>query len=320
MSKLQIRGVGHYTPNTCISNDDLSKIMDTSDEWITQRTGIKTRYVSSDDDTSVLAFEAAKKALANANIKKEEIDLIICATITPDDFTPSVACKLLKYFGIDNIMALDINAACSGFVYALNVASSLLEANNQKYALVVGCEKLSKLMDYTDRSTSILFGDGAGACVISSEGFDTKFYCKAKGDTNNVLYANGITGNKPLNNSLCTNYYLKMNGQEVYRFALEALDDAIKNILDKNNMTMDDIDFIIPHQANIRIIESVRKKLSIPSEKLLINLDKYGNTSAASIPLSLSEAYEQKKIKKGDNVLLVGFGAGLTWASTIIKI
>ncbi|MBE6136870.1 MAG: ketoacyl-ACP synthase III [Erysipelotrichaceae bacterium] len=319
MSKLNIRGIGHYIPDTLISNDELSRIMDTSDEWITKRTGIKTRYVSSNDDTSILAFEAAKRALEDANITIEEIDLVICATITPDDFTPSVACKLLKYFKTDKIMALDINAACSGFVYALNVASSLLEANGFKYALVVGAEKLSKLLDYNDRSTAILFGDGAGACVVSADENNAYFYCKAKGDTNDVLYASGVKGSKPLNNSCCEDYYLKMNGREVYRFAVDALDDAITSILNKSQMTIEDIDYIVPHQANIRIIDQVAKQMNIPYEKVLTNLNKFGNTSAASIPLLLSEAYNENKIKKGDNVLLAGFGAGLTWASAIIK-
>lgn len=319
MNKFCIKGFGHYIPKNCISNDDLSMIMETSDEWITKRTGIKTRYYSFNEDTTTIAFKAAVNALNDAKVDIKEIDLIICATITPDDFTPSVACKLLKCFNINNIMAFDINAACSGFVYALNVASSLLTANNFKNALVIGAEKLSKLLDFQDRSTSILFGDGAGACVVSSGNNNAYFYCKAKADINNVLYASGIKNNKDLINSVCTDYYLKMNGKEVYRFAVDALEDAIKNILSISNMGISDINCIIPHQANIRIIEQVIKKMNIEN-KVFVNLNKYGNTSAASIPILLSEAYNENKIKKGDNVLLVGFGAGLTWASSIIKI
>ncbi len=317
--KLDLIGFGYSVADRCVTNDDLSKIMDTSDEWISQRTGIKERRISS-VNTSKLALDAAKKAIISSNINPSDIDLVICATITPDNFTPSVACMLLEELGIKRAMAFDVNAACSGFIYALNTAASLVETNSYKYALVVGAEVLSKITDFTDRSTSILFGDGAGAVVISAKKNDAKFICHAKTDVENVLYASSINmSNSLFENSTCQDHYLKMNGQEVYKFAITSCEEIIKEILDKANMTIDDINLVIPHQANARIIASFAKKLGIPSEKLYINLDKYGNTSAASVAIALAEAHEKNKIKKGDNLLLVGFGAGLTWAATIIK-
>lgn len=316
--KLDIVGLGYALADKVVSNNDLSEIMDTSDEWISQRTGIGERRYSS-VNTSLLALNAAKAAIKNAGIDVSEIDLVICATITPDRITPSVSCMILNDLGIKEAMAFDVNAACSGYIYALNTAAALLEANNFKYALVIGAEVLSKIVDFTDRSTAILFGDGAGAAVIKAQNNNASFICHAKTDVNNVLYANGITMNDLYKNSTMADYYLKMNGQEVYKFAITSCENIITEILEKANLTIDDISLVIPHQANARIIASFAKKLKIEDNKIYINLDKYGNTSAASVAIALAEAHEKGLIKKGDKLLLVGFGAGLTWAATIIE-
>lgn len=317
--KVRFKGFGYFVADKVVTNDDLSTVMDTSDEWISQRTGIKERRYSS-YNTAYLAINAAKKAIIDSNVNPNDIDLVICATITPDNFTPSLSASILDALGIKKAMAFDINAACSGFIYALNTAASLLEANGYKNALIIGAEVLSKLIDYTDRSTAILFGDGAGAVVIDNNGDEATFICHAKTDIDNVLYAKGISINNNLyENSTCNDYYLKMDGKEVYKFAVSSCEEIIKEILDKNNMTIDDINMVIPHQANQRIIASFSKKLNIPNEKIYMNLEHYGNTSAASVALALAEAKEKNIIKKGDNLLLVGFGAGLTWAATIIK-
>ena len=217
-------------------------------------------------------------------------------------------------------MAFDINAACSGFIYALNVASSIVTSNNYKNALVIGVEKLSNIIDFSDRSTAILFGDGAAACIIKNTNNNAYFSCFSKTDVENVLYAKGITHNELLKNSTFTDYYLKMNGQEIYKFAISASILAMNDVLAKANLDINDISLIIPHQANIRIIDSIAKKLNLDHNKFYINVDKYGNTSAASVPIALDEAYEKKLIKKGDKVLLVGFGAGLTYAAAIFEV
>lgn len=316
--KLDLLGFGYSLPEKVITNDMLSEVMDTSDEWISKRTGIKERRYS-DINTSSLALDACQKAIEDSGINKEDIGLLICATITPDCITPSVASSILNDLGLDGIMAFDLNAACSGFIYALNTASSLLEAQGIKYALVVGCEVLSKIIDYTDRSTAILFGDGAGAVVIGAKNNDASFICHSKSDINNVLYAPSINLNTTFKNSYVDNHFLHMNGTEVYKFAITSCEDIIREILKKNNLTINDISYVIPHQANYRIINSFASKLGIDMDKIYINLDKYGNTSAASIAIALAEAKEKKLIKKGDKLLLVGFGAGLTWGATIIE-
>lgn len=320
MSKIQILGMGNYIPSTVISNDDLSSVMDTSDEWIKTRTGISTRHYSLDLNTSDMAIKASTIAIEKAGIDASEIDLVIVSTITADDITPSVACKILDPLGIKDVMAFDINAACSGFIFALNTASALLEANNFKCALVIGAEKLSKILDYTDRSTAILFGDGASACIIKNTGGNAYFSCFSKTDVNNVLYAKGIEANILFKNSKMENFYLTMNGQEVYKFAISASIDAINDVIKKANMSLEDIKLIIPHQANIRIIDSIQRRLKLDKDKFYTNVDKYGNTSAASVPLALCEVINKKLVNKGDKVLLVGFGSGLTYAASIIEI
>lgn len=320
MYNTKILSCGHYIPAARVTNKDLEKVMNTTDEWIVSRTGIEARHYSLDEDTSSMAYKAAAMAIENANIDLSELACVICATISPDDFMPSVACKVIKQFGVGNVMAFDINAACSGFIYALNVASSILQSSDKKYALVIGCERLSNLLDYEDRSTSILFGDGAGACILEKTEGQSYFYCMAKPDITNSLYATGLKSHGLFQNSFCDSHYIKMNGQEVYRFAVTAFEDAIVEVLKQANLELDNINYIVPHQANIRIIQSVVRKMKINQEKIVLNLQEYGNTSAASIAIALSEGIAKKKMKKGDKIMLVGFGGGLTWASTIIEL
>ena len=313
---MRILGYGKALANRVVSNDDLSKLVDTNDEWIFQRTGIKNRRIS-DVNTSELASLAAKNAIDDAGINKEEIDLIICATMTPDNYTPSVACLVQKELGIENATAFDVNGACTGFIYALKVAHGLLNVGHKK-VLVIGSETMSKLIDFTDRNTCILFGDGAGAVVLE-KGNDPYFYTKSKGDFE-VLYAKGTSLNTNLDVKEVTGDFLYMNGKEVFKFAIKAMEEAILKVMEESNLSIDDIDMIIPHQANQRIISNVSKRMGISEDKFFVNLKDYGNTSAASIAIALCEAKQQNKIKKSDKVVLVGFGAGLTWGSTLIEV
>ena len=320
MSGIKLVGFGHYVPETTIYNDDFTNIIDTSDEWISSRTGIKERRVAINESTTELAYKAAKMALEDSKIDPNEIGIVITATMSPDSFTPSTSCKLLTKLGIKQAMAFDISAACSGFVYALNIASSLLQSNNKKYAIVIGAECLSELIDYSDRTTCVLFGDGAGAVVVEKTEDAGFFYAMAKTDKENILYANALRANDIYLDGELKDYHLRMDGKKVYLFALDAVNDAISNVLELSGLKASDIDLFIPHQANERIIMSICKHFDLDFNKFYINLNKYGNTSAASIAIALSEAYHNDKLKKGQRILLVGFGAGLTWASTIIKV
>lgn len=313
---MKILGYGKALPNKVVSNDDLSKIVDTNDEWIMQRTGIKNRRIS-DVNTSELASKAALNAIHDSNISKEDIDLIVCATMTPDNYTPSVACLVQKELGLENATAFDINGACTGFIYALKVAYGLLHVGHKK-ALVIGSETMSKLIDFTDRNTCILFGDGAGALVVE-KGNETYFYTKSKGDFD-VLYAKGTTLNTNLDVKEITGGFLYMNGKEVFKFAIKAMEEAILKVLEQSKVSIDDISMIIPHQANQRIISNVSKRMGISEDKFFVNLKDYGNTSAASVAIALCEAKQQNKIKNNDKIILVGFGAGLTWGSILIEV
>lgn len=313
---MKILGYGKSLPNKIVSNDDLSKLVETSDEWIIQRTGIRNRRIS-DVNTSVLASQAALEAINDAQIDKDDIDLIICATMTADNATPSVACLVQKELGLENATAFDINGACTGFIYALKVVEGLLKLNHKK-ALVIGSEVMSKVIDFTDRNTCILFGDGAGAVVVE-KGEDAYFFTKSKGNFD-VLYAEGTSLNIDLDVKEITGGFLYMDGREVFKFAIRAMEEAILKVLEEANLTIDDIDMIIPHQANQRIISNVAKRMKIDESKFFMNLEEYGNTSAASVAIALTEAKKQNVIKEKDKVILVGFGAGLTWGSTLIEI
>ena len=292
---MKILGFGKAVPKKVVTNDDLSKFVETSDEWIFQRTGIRERRIS-DENTSELAYISAVEAIKNSNIDKNEIDLIVCATMTPDNYTPSVACMVQEKLGLgENVTAFDVNAACTGFVFALKVVASMLNTYHKK-ALVIGCETLSKIIDFGDRNTCVLFGDGAGAIVVEKDGKNEEFYACSLGNDKDLV-AENVEMNFEMKNKVLKSGFLKMT-----------------------NLKMEDIKLIIPHQANQRIISNVAKKLNVDNDKFFVNLEKYGNTSAASIPMAFCEAFESKKITKGDKVILVGFGGGLTWGSTIIEI
>lgn len=322
MEGIIIKGIGAYTPSKIVTNDDLSKIVETSDEWIRSRTGIKERRISQGEDTSYMGIKASEKAIELANLQREDIDLIVFSTCTPDMFIPSSACIVQKEMGLKNAVAFDLNAACSGFVYGIDVARSLMKTNNYKNALVIGSENLSKVINWEDRKTCVLFADGAAAVVLSkseSEGIIDSI-CKSYGDNGEFLSIGGREIKNPFMDKSISKYqYLDMDGSEIFKFATSSVISSIKDILQKNNMTIDDIDYIVPHQANVRIIEYVAKKLKTSMDKFYMNIDTYGNTSSASIPLALNEMYNKGILQKDQNLLLVGFGGGLTYGSCLIK-
>lgn len=303
-----IIGIGRFIPEKVITNFDLEKMMDTSDEWIRTRTGIEERRIAGDDiETSDMSFYAAKRAIEDAGIKAEDIDLILTATVTPDQSFPSVSCMLEERLGAKHCAAMDISAACSGFIYGMVTAKQFIESGVYKYVLVVGAEKLSKIVNWDDRNTAVLFGDGAGAVVMGpvSEG---------KGILSFELGSDGSGGKH-----LYEDKSLYMNGREVFKFAVRQMGDSAVHVIEKAGLSKADVDFLIPHQANIRIMESARQRLDLPVEKMSNTVAKYGNTSAASIPISLVEEVEAGKIKDGDIVVMVGFGGGLTWGALLMK-
>jgi len=306
--KAGIIGIGRYAPERTITNLDLEKMMDTSDEWIRTRTGIEERRIAPDDmDTSDLGVLAAKEAIEDAGITPEEIDMILVATVTPDQPFPSVACMLQEQLGAKNAAAMDISAACAGFMYGMITAKQFIESGSYKHILVVGVEKLSKILNWEDRTTAVLFGDGAGAVVMGPVSED-------KGILSFELGADG-TGGK----HLYQDEYVIMNGREVFKFAVRQMGESSVNVLEKAGLSKDDVDFLIPHQANIRIMEAARQRLELPEEKMSKTVHKYGNTSAASIPISLYEEVKAGKIKDRDLIVMVGFGGGLTWGAIALR-
>ncbi len=322
---VKILGTGKYVPERVLTNEDLEKMVDTNDEWITTRTGIKERRIAAEDQASSdLAYEASLKALDAAGITAEEIDLIIVATITPDMFFPSTACILQDKLGAKKAAAFDLSAACSGFIYGLANAVNFIASGIYKYALVVGSECLSKITDYTDRNTCILFGDGAGAVVLGpgeeGKGF-LSFELGADGSGGELLKLKGGGSRHPSSQETIDQkmHYIDMNGREVFKFAVKVMNSAAEEALKKAGLDKSDVDLLVPHQANIRIIQSSLNRLQLSEDKCIINLDKYGNVSAASIPIALAEAVEQNKINDGDVVVLVGFGGGLTWGASVLK-
>lgn len=311
MVGIKIVATGRCLPEKVVTNDDLSKIVDTSDEWITTRTGIKERYHCVDEKNWQLAAGAAKKAMESKNITPEQIGVLVVATFTPDYATPSVACILQRELGLPTTTpAFDINAACSGFLYGLRVAGSLLADSDKPYALVIGSEQISTRLDMTDRGTCVLFGDGAGAAVIELQ--KDKEFIGVWGNEGNVESL-GCPG------QAFEKQHVYMDGQTVFKFAVRRMTEISKEVLAKANMTIDDLDHIVCHQANERIVSSVRKQLGAPEEKVYMNMARYGNTSAACIPIALDEMNEKQLIKPGDKMLLVGFGAGFTWGSMILE-
>ncbi|MGE6260208.1 beta-ketoacyl-ACP synthase III [Heyndrickxia sporothermodurans] len=305
-----IIGLGKYSPEKVLTNFDLEKMMDTSDEWIRTRTGIEERRIAEKDmDTSDMAYAAACQAIKDAQISPEEIDLILVATVTPDQPFPSVACMLQDRIGAKKAAAMDVSAACSGFMYGLITAKQFIETNAYKYVLIVGAEKLSKITNWEDRNTAVLFGDGAGAAIMGpvSEGRGIlAFELGADGSGGKHLYED-------------ENKHIIMNGREVFKFAVRQMGESSINVLEKAGLTKEDVNFLIPHQANIRIMEASRQRLDLPIEKMSKTVNKYGNTSSASIPISLVEEYEAGKIKEDDIIVLVGFGGGLTWGAIALK-
>lgn len=320
-----IIGMGSYVPETIMTNHDLEKIVDTSDQWIVERTGIKERRIADKGVTTCdLAVKAAEQALKDAGIGPEELDLIIVATVTPDMVFPSAACLVQDRIGAVNAAAFDLSAGCSGFVYGLTVGSQFISSGLYKKVLVIGAETLSKIMDWTDRNSCILFGDGAGAAVIGEveDGYGilgVELGADGSGGEHLKMPAGGSRMPATAETVAQRLHYIQMSGNEVFKFAVKAMGEAAIKALDRAEVDCTEIDFLIPHQANMRIIQSAAKRLKVPMEKVMVTVDKYGNTSAASIPMALADAAKDKKIKKGDTIVLVGFGAGLTWASCVIK-
>ena len=320
-----IVGIGSYVPEKILTNFDIEKMVETSDEWIKTRTGIEQRRIAGDDEaTSDLAFKAAQKALEDAGMTPDEIDLIVVATISPDMYTPSTACIVQAKLGAPRAAAFDINAACTGFAYGITVASQFVLNGYYKNALVIGADKLSSIIDWKDRSTCILFGDGAGAVVL-------KTVENGYGILSTNIGADGTLG-KSLTAPSChitleekekrnseNIRTIRMDGSEVFKFAVRVLVSATTKALEDLNLKIDDVDLIVPHQANTRIIDAAAKRLGVSSEKIYSNISRYGNMSAASIPIALDDALREGKIKKGDLVVLVGFGGGLTWGSAVVK-
>lgn len=324
LKSVGIIGTGKYVPEKVLTNSDLEKIVETSDEWIVSRTGIRERHIAAPEQaTSDLAYEAAVRALASAGLTAEELDLIIVATITPDMAFPSTACILQDKLGAKGAAAFDLSAACSGFVYGLATANGFIQTGMYKNALIIGADCLSRITDYTDRNTCVLFGDGAGAVVIGEvpegRGFKS-FDLGAEGAGGGLLKLEAGGSRLPATTETIENklHYIYMNGREVFKFAVRVMASATDVVLEKAGYAKEDIDLFVPHQANIRIIQSAMQRLELPAEKVVINVDKYANTSAASIPLALVEAAEEGRIKEGDRVLMVGFGGGLTWGASVL--
>ena len=310
-----ILGSGTCVGDRLMTNDEFAKIIDTSDEWISTRTGIKQRYFSTALNTSDLAYNAARLAIERADINVEKISVIVVASISGDNFTPNTASVVQKKLGIKNkeIRVFDVNAACTGFIYALDLCANILKKG--EYGLVIGAEVLSKMLDMNDRNTCFLFGDGAGAVIIEKADKEYYSFFKNEPDLDDVLFAKGLNFGNSKNDN-----FIHMNGNAVFKYAIRACCECINAVLEKSKMSIDEIDRIIPHQANFRIIKAIARELKIDIGKFFINLNKYGNTSSASIPIAFDEISKKEGIKKGDNIILVGFGAGLSMASILFKL
>ncbi|WP_103106185.1 beta-ketoacyl-ACP synthase III [Brevibacillus reuszeri] len=320
-----ILATGSYTPDRVLTNFDLEKMVDTSDEWIVSRTGIRERRISSSEQASSdLAFEAAKRALEKANISAEQLDMIIVATVTPDMMFPSTACILQEKLGAKRAAALDVSAACTGFLYGITTATQFITTGMYKYVLVVGVETLSKITNYKDRNTCVLFGDGAGAALIGevNEGFGFQSFELGADGSGGPLLCQPAGGSRiPASSESVENnlHYLSMAGGEVFKFAVRVMNSATEAVLTKAGITKEEIDLLVPHQANKRIIDAAVQRFGLSEEKVAINLDRYGNMSSASIPVALDEAVQAGRVKEGDHIVLVGFGGGLTWGASLLK-
>lgn len=320
----ELIGIGGYVPERTVANEELENIVETSDEWITSRTGIRERRISTGEKTSQLALKAAKIAIKQANIEPNEIDLIILATITPDFFTPSTASIIQAELGLQDIPSFDISAGCTGFIYGLQIADKFIKSGQSKCILIIGAEVLSKVLDWSDRNTCVLFGDGAGAALLKKskkEGI-VSTYTGSQGDLEGFLTIPAVSLRNPFlkNHSKIEDHsYMYMNGKEIFKFSTHIMSKSIQIILADNQLTIDDINYIVPHQANYRIIDNVAKRLKVSPEKFYKNMDHFGNTSAASIPLALDEMVRKKMIHDGDRIIMVGFGGGLTWGAILLN-
>ncbi len=305
----RIAGTGIYVPKTVLTNFDLESMVDTSDEWITTRTGIKERRIAKEESVLEMAVEASRNAIEEANISPQDIDAVIVATLTPEKRFPSTGCLLQAELGMDKGFAFDVSAACSGFVYSLDLADSLLKSGKAEMVLIVGVEKLSEIVDWEDRSTCVLFGDGAGAVVVKLSEEDSDLLAsslRSDGSLWDLLYAEKCG-------------YIKMKGRELFKVAVRNMEEVCKEVINRAGVRPEDIDLVIPHQANVRIINSLAERLGIPGERFFINIDRYGNTSAASIPIALHEAIKEGKLKRGDLVLFTAMGGGLTWGAVLMR-
>jgi 3-oxoacyl-[acyl-carrier-protein] synthase-3 len=321
----ELAGTGRYTPNRVMTNDEFAKILDTSDQWIRERTGIRERRVAGPDESNAcMAKAAAEQVLAETGVAAAELDALVVATCSPDRLLPSQACDVQALLGAKNAAAFDVQAACTGFLYALNVAEGLVASEQARTVLVVASEKLTSIMDWSDRTTAVLFGDGAGATLVrpSTNGRGIlSSYMRADGTLAELLYRPGGGAAHPPDAALLTDhsYYIKMAGREVFKAAVRSMADACDKALARAGLSPADIDLLIPHQANIRIIEATAKHAGMPMEKVYVNVDRYGNTSAASIAIALDEAVRAGRLVPGMKVLFVAFGAGFTWASTVVQ-
>ncbi|GGK14267.1 3-oxoacyl-[acyl-carrier-protein] synthase 3 [Caldalkalibacillus thermarum] len=320
-----ILGVGSFLPEKVLTNQDLEKMVDTSDEWIRTRTGIRERRIADENmASSDLAYEASVKALQHAGISADELDMIIVATVTPDMFFPSTACILQHKLGARKVAAVDLSAACSGFLYAVSTATQFVQTGMYRYILVVGVDCLSKITNWKDRNTCVLFGDGAGAVVIGPTEEGLGFLSFELGaDGSGADFLNLPAGGSRLPASTRTleeeKHFIHMNGQEVFKFAVRIMEQVSVSVIEKAGLSTDDVQFLVPHQANLRIIDAARKRLGLGEKQVVVNLDRYGNMSSASIPVALDEAVHDGRIKKGDIVVFVGFGGGLTWGASTMR-
>ncbi len=324
--RAKITGVGHYVPPKVLTNEDFEKMVDTTDEWITTRTGIKERHILEDGKgSSYMGAFAAKRALEVANVKPEELDLIVVATVTPDMMFPNTACLIQEEIGAKNAWAVDVNGACTGFIYATAMASQFIESGRYRKILVVGADKMSSITDYTDRNNCVLFGDAAGAIVLEPTEDENSgiidFILKADGSGGKYLYMLGGGSLHPATHETVEKkmHYIYQDGRTVFKFAVSSMADITEEIVKKHNIPSEEIKLFVPHQANMRIIDATARRLKLPLEKVVTNIRKYGNTTAATIPMGLSEAYSEGRLEKGDVVLFAAFGAGFTWGSMLIR-
>lgn len=319
-------GTGSYAPKRVVTNDELAKTVDTSDEWIVSRSGIRERRIADESESvSEMGTRAARAAMADAGVTGDDIDLIIVGTCTPDSPLPSAAVHIQRKLGIRNVPAFDVVAACSGFLYALDVADGMIRSGRYKRALIIGVERLSSFTDWKDRTTCVLFGDGAGAAVIAAHPEQTEGVLGSRlyadGAACDLLYIEAGGSSRPASAETIANgeHFIRMKGKEVFKLAVTAMEDAAIEICEKHGVKPSDLKLVIPHQANLRIIESIAERMKLTKEQVYVNVDRYGNTSAASIPIALDEARRNNRIQSGDLILLVAFGAGLTWASALIR-